>query len=72
MRIKPGIAVRLILRDGTTVSGVSARSRQFGVHRLNRVHVYSRIEPERVKGYLLVPDRNVLFAQVSPPDIDED
>lgn len=72
MYLKPGLFVRLILVDGTTVAGTAERSGQWGVHRLRKVSVYSRLDPERVQGHLLVPKRNVLFAQIAPPDVDED
>lgn len=71
MRLKPGIKARLILRDGTTVAGRVARSGQWGVHRLNTVTLYTRIDPERVAGYFLVPDREVAFAQITPPEDEE-
>lgn len=70
--LKPGLAARLILTDGTTLAGTVARSGQWGVHRLNKVTVYTRIDPERVAGHFLVHKRNVLFAQISPPEVEED
>lgn len=67
MRLKTGVTARLALRDGTTVLGRTARSGQFGVHRLEKVRVFTRVEPAEVRGYLLIPDRNVWFAQIMPP-----
>lgn len=66
MHLKPGMNARLVLTDGTTVAGVAERSGQWGVHRLRDVQIFTRLDPERVQGFLLVPDRHVLFAQITP------
>lgn len=66
MHLKPGANVRLILTDGTTVSGVAERSGQWGVHRVRDVEVFTRTDPARIQGHLLVPDRHVMFAQIAP------
>lgn len=66
MYLKRGAHTHLILTDGTTVKGVAERSGQWGVHRLRDVEVFTRTDPARVQGYLLVPDRHVMFAQIAP------
>lgn len=68
MRLKTGTHVRLILTDGTTLVGVAEHSGQWGIHRLRDVSIFTRIDPERIKGYVLVPKQRVLFAQMAAED----
>lgn len=69
MYLKPGSAARLTLKDGSTVEGVVAHSRRWGVHRLNKVRVFTRVDPVKVAGHFLVSKHNVLFVQVLPPEL---
>lgn len=72
MYLKPGLAARLVLNDGTTLAGTAARSRRWGVYRLNKVRIFTRTDPARVAGHFLVPSRNVLFVQISPPELEDE
>lgn len=71
MYLPVGVTARLVLKDGTTVVGTTARSRRWGVHKLIRVRVLTRLEAEKMAGYLLIPGRGVWFAQIMPPDTEE-
>ena len=68
MRLPIGAAARLVLTDGTTLEGRAGRSGQWGVHRLEKVTVYTRgPEGSPLVGYLQIDKSRVLFAQIEPP-----
>lgn len=72
MYLRKGITAQLVLKDGTTVVGVAARSRQWGVHKLVKVRVLTRDdEGAKLSGHLLIPRRSVWFAQIMPPELEE-
>lgn len=64
MRLKQGSSVRLVLSDGTTVEGVVRFSWRFRVIKLTDCVTLTRDGQVKLDGYLLVPARSVLFAQV--------
>ena len=64
MRLKLGSSARLVLSDGTTVEGVVRFSWRIRVIKLVDVVSQSRDGGIKLDGYLLVPARSLLFAQV--------
>lgn len=68
MRLPIGAAARLVLTDGTTLEGRTARSGQWGVHKLVKVTVFTRgPEGSELAGFLQIDKSRVLFAQIEPP-----
>lgn len=68
MRLPIGRNVQLVTTSGVTIEGITARSGQWSVHRLNKASVYNREEPERLLGFLTIPASQVLFAQIMPAE----
>lgn len=64
MRLKHGSSVRIVLADGTTVVGTVRFSWRFRVVKLADVVTATRDGDILADGYLLIPVRSILFAQV--------
>lgn len=64
MRLKLGSSVRIVLTDGTTVVGTVRFSWRFRVVKLADVLTQTRDGEVLADGYLLIPARSILFAQV--------
>lgn len=64
MRLPLGVSVLVVLRDGSTIQGTTARSGQWGVHRLEKCTVYSRTDAPALAGYFLIPKSRVEFVQI--------
>lgn len=64
MRLKNGSSVRVALTDGTTFVGTVRFSWRWGVLKLTNVLTQTRDGELHADGYLLIPVRSILFAQV--------
>lgn len=64
MWLKHGSGVRIVLIDGTTLVGTVRFSWRFRTIKLTDVVTQTREGEIRADGYLLIPVRSVLFAQV--------
>lgn len=64
MRLGNGAKARLVLTDGTTIAGTVRRSWRWRTTRIESAEIYDRTGPVRAEGYLLIPARSILFAQV--------
>jgi small nuclear ribonucleoprotein (snRNP)-like protein len=64
VRLKNGSSVRIVLVDGTTVVGTVRFSWRWRVIKLTDVVSQTRDGEIVADGYLLIPERSVLFAQV--------
>lgn len=64
MRLKHGSSVRIALNDGTTFVGTVRFSWRWGVLKLTNVLTQTRDGELQADGYLLIPARSILFAQV--------
>lgn len=64
MRLKHGSSVRIVLVDGTTVVGTIRFSWRWRTVKLTDVLTQTRDGEIVADGYLLIPGRSILFAQV--------
>lgn len=64
MRLKLGSSVRIALNDGTTFVGTVRFSWRWRTLKLTDVLTQTRDGELQADGYLLVPVRSILFAQV--------
>lgn len=64
MRLKHGSSVRIVLVDGTTIVGTVRFSWRWRVVKLTDVVTQTRDGEILADGYLLIPHRSVLFAQI--------
>jgi hypothetical protein len=64
MRLKHGTSVRIVLAEGTTFVGTVAHSWRWRVLKLTDAITQTRDGEIRADGYLLIPHRSILFAQV--------
>jgi hypothetical protein len=64
MRLKFGESIRIVLVEGTTFTGTVRFSWRFRTVKLVNVITQSRDGEIHADGYLLIPVRSILFAQV--------
>jgi hypothetical protein len=64
MRLKKGSSVRIVLIDGTTFVGTVRFSWRWRVLKLTNVITQTREGEIQADGFLLIPTRSILFAQV--------
>lgn len=64
MRLKHGSSVRIVLNEGTTFVGTVAFSWRWRVLKLTNCITQTRGGELQADGYMLIPHRSILFAQV--------